>query len=463
MKRSFGQNWFRVFCLLLFVALRGASLRAQGGSGSPNASTAKPVNINEIDVTSPLNGTGTVFSTGFTGPKVMLGIADGAISNAKLANSSLNIGAGIGLMGGGQVGLGGSLSLSVRPSGITNEMLAGGIQPAKIAGTAATLGENIFSGTQTVSSGNLALPATTDASNGVLTMGGDAFAHAFGGGGNFFVGPLAGNFTMSGGQNTGVGTRSLILNTTGWENTATGLQTLSVNTSGVRNTANGAYALLSNTTGSYNTAVGAQALANDMTGTANIAIGALAGYFLYNGSGNIYIGNGGVNLDSNTIRIGFGHTKTFIAGINGVTTGGIAVPVVIDENGQLGTAGSSSRRVKFDIKTMDDASNKLLQLRPVTFRYKQAQNDGSHPLQYGLIAEEVAEVYPELVRNSPEGEANTVLYHVLPAMLLNELQKQHRHIEAQDDLIKSLQRQVADVIARAGRLQAELNAATSPR
>jgi hypothetical protein len=106
------------------------------------------------------------------------------------------------------------------------------------------------------------------------------------------------------------------------------------------------------------------------------------------------------------------------------------------KNGQLGTI-SSSRRFKDEINDMGDASSDLMKLRPVTFRYKQAQEDGSHPLQYGLVAEEVAEVNPGLVQFDKDGQPQTVLYHILPAMLLNELQKEHQKIEDQEKQLKA--------------------------
>lgn len=152
---------------------------------------------------------------------------------------------------------------------------------------------------------------------------------------------------------------------------------------------------------------------------------------------NILIGNVGVMGDADTIRIGDHQASTFIAGIAGaVVLNG--VPVLVNNSGKLGTI-TSSRRFKYDIKDMGGASSDLLKLRPVTFRHKQGQDTGSQPLQYGLIAEEVAHVYPELVVPDKSGEPQTVLYHVLPAMLLNEVQKQHREIEAMKKLIQSRQ------------------------
>jgi Chaperone of endosialidase len=273
--------------------------------------------------------------------------------------------------------------------------------------------------------------------------------------------------------NTAAGAGALLLNTEGYYNTAAGVFALENNTTGTTNTAVGTFALQNNVDSSGNTAVGYGALMNNLTGdntgiganalgsttyglantamgigalernttgSGNIAIGYLAGSNLTTGSGNINIGNDGVTGEADTIRIGDSdQTRTFIAAISGVTTGGRAVGVVVDSNGQLGTI-SSSRRFKDEILDMGEASRGLSRLRPVTFRYKQALTDGSRPLHYGLIAEEVAEIYPELVVYDPKtGEPQTVLYHELPAMLLNELQKQAAELTELRARLASLQ------------------------
>src|SRR4029434_1451882 len=134
--------------------------------------------------------------------------------------------------------------------------------------------------------------------------------------------------------------------------------------------------------------------------------------------------------------------KTIIAGIRGVTTvNADAIPVVIDSAGQLGTV-SSSRRFKEDIRDMGDASERLFQLRPVTFRYSRAYGDGSKPIQYGLVAEEVAQVFPELAVNNAAGEVETVHYETLNVLLLNEVQRQERTIRDQEQRIEVLEREV---------------------
>jgi hypothetical protein len=266
----------------------------------------------------------------------------------------------------------------------------------------------------------------------------------------------------TGRQNTASGANALQSNTTGAYNTASGNDALGNNTTGNNNTANGTAALQSNTTGAYNTAngqaalqsntTGADNMANGMgalfsntTGSNNTAIGNSAGANLTTGSGNIDIGFGasGNAGETATIRIGGPsyQTRAFIVGIRGITTGNNnAIPVVIDSNGQLGTV-SSSRRFKEDIHDMDTASDGLLRLRPVTFRYQKPFADGSKPIQYGLIAEEVSEVYPDLVARSADGQIETVKYQVLDSMLLNELQKEHLQVQEQEqaEMIRLLQ------------------------
>jgi hypothetical protein len=149
------------------------------------------------------------------------------------------------------------------------------------------------------------------------------------------------------------------------------------------------------------------------------------------------------------IRIGSAgtHSRFFAAGVVGVTTGEAAIPVLIDGNGQLGTT-SSSRRFKENIEDMGEASSALLQLRPVTFRYRQAQNDGSKPPEYGLIAEEVAEVFPDLVVRDAGGRVETIQYQKLTPLLLNEVLKQNRHILRQDEAIRVLQAELEALKAR---------------
>jgi hypothetical protein len=155
--------------------------------------------------------------------------------------------------------------------------------------------------------------------------------------------------------------------------------------------------------------------------------------------------NKGFAEETHTIRIGLIQTRAFIAGIRGTTTGiADGISVVIDSNGQLGTV-SSSRRYKEDIDDMGLASERLLQLRPVTFRYKEPYENNEKRLQYGLIAEEVAEVLPELVVYDEDNQPETVKYRLLSTLLLNELQNQDQTLKDQGRQLESLKTQVEEL------------------
>ena len=233
----------------------------------------------------------------------------------------------------------------------------------------------------------------------------------------------------TGSQNTATGIFALFLNTTGYDNTATGFSALANNTSGTFNTANGEIALYNNLTGSSNTAIGAGALSNNVYGSNNIAVGFEAGLRCGTGNNNIYIGNRGSTAtisESRTIRIGEQQGRTFVAGISGVTVAG-GVGVIVDTNGQLGTV-VSSKRFKDGIKAMDRASEAILALKPVTFRYKHELDPAGIP-QFGLVAEDVEKVNPDLVARDDQGKPFTVRYEAVNAMLLNEFLKEHRKVE----------------------------------
>lgn len=206
------------------------------------------------------------------------------------------------------------------------------------------------------------------------------------------------------------------------------------------------------------------------TGDNNIAIGNQAGYNITT-SNNIQIGNQGIPTDNAIIRIGcmnsgncppggLPQSSAFIAGIYGSAISLQGVQVLVDSNGNLGTV-QSSRRYKEEIHDMADASDSLMSLRPVTFRYKKAYDDGSKPIQYGLIAEEVAEVYPDLVTHSADGQVESVRYQVLDPMLLNELQKQHATIAAQKEQIRSQEEHIQSLEERLARVEAILTAGAS--
>ena len=241
----------------------------------------------------------------------------------------------------------------------------------------------------------------------------------------------------TGNANTATGFETLVSNTIGSQNTATGWKALFSNTDGSGNTAAGLQALLSNTSGDDNTAIGLEALSSNTIGSNNIALGTSAGSNLTAGDNNIDIGNSGVAGDGNTIRIGIAGTQsaTYIAGISGATASGGAA-VFVNSDGQLGTA-TSSRRFKQEIKPMDKASEAILALRPVTFRYKQEIDPKGIP-QFGLVAEEVEQVNPDLVVRDAEGKVYTVRYEAVNAMLLNEFLKEHRKVEEQQATIAQL-------------------------
>jgi hypothetical protein len=246
------------------------------------------------------------------------------------------------------------------------------------------------------------------------------------GSGNTATGASALLNNTTGLNNTAIGGSALNNNTTGIFNTANGVGALFFNTTGSFNTGNGANALLSNRTGNNNTASGDSALLNNTTGNNNIALGAFAGTNLTAGSNNIYIDSRGRSTESGTIRIGTQQGRTFVAGISGVTVAG-GVGVIVDTNGQLGTV-VSSERFKDRIKPMDKVSEAILALKPVTFRYKHELDPKGIP-QFGLVAEDVEKVNPELVARDEQGKPYTVRYEAVNAMLLNEFLKEHRKVE----------------------------------
>jgi hypothetical protein len=235
-------------------------------------------------------------------------------------------------------------------------------------------------------------------------------------------------YSNNGGSfNTANGLSALLKNTTGHNNTASGFAALYNNLTGFYNTANGVGALTSNTTGAQNTAEGFEALLNS-TGSNNIALGFLAGNNLTTGSNNIDIGAFGAGGESNTIRIGKSglQTKAFMQGISGVTVAS-GVGVIVNSSGQLGTVVSAAR-FKDEIKPMDKASEAILALKPVTFRYKPELDPDGIP-QFGLVAEQVEKVNPDLVARDDQGKVYTVRYEAVNAMLLNEFLKAHRIVE----------------------------------
>lgn len=359
--------------------------------------------------------------------------------------------------------------------------------------------------------GNLAFPATAGPDTGVITLGGVPALHMYGSQ-NCFVGE-SGNFSMTGTYNTGNGRHALSANAEGSQNTATGYYALGYNTGGNYNTAYGSVALGSNTTGLFNTAQGAEALRDNTTGgwntanggmallynltgnhntaagfeallsnrtgsynvalgrdagywlingSGNLFVGSMAGYTLTNGSNNILIGNPGVPAEFGTIRIGNEgtHTATFIAGIIGATVSA-GTPVLVATNGQLGTR-TSSARFKQNIRDMGAASDVVMALRPVTFEYR-ADLDPAGLAQYGLVAEEVQKVAPVLVLRDACGAPYTVRYDAVNAMLLNEVQKQHRELKEQERTLAELKSANALLETRLATLELRLKTMGEPQ
>jgi hypothetical protein len=292
---------------------------------------------------------------------------------------------------------------------------------------------------------------------------------------NTAIGADALRENTTGDYNTAIGAGALNINTTGSFNTATGISALAFNTTGDANTADGDSALLLNTTGEFNTAFGEQALYSNRTGndntaigssamlvtsgSNNIALGSLAGANLTSGDNNIDIGNQGAGPESNTIRIGDSavQNRTFIAGISGVLVTGTTV--VVNGSGQLGVA-PSSQRFKDEIKPMDEASEAILALKPVTFHYKKEVDPQGIP-QFGLVAEEVEKVNPDLVIRDKEGRPYSVRYDQVNAMLLNEFLKEHRKVEEQNSKIQQQEATISELRSTVTRQQKGLQAVTA--
>jgi len=315
---------------------------------------------------------------------------------------------------------------------------------------------------------NILMHNTVSPLIGNILKDGNRFIHNAGTD-NTFVGINAGNFATTGAENVGVGRNALFSNTTGFENNAIGGFSLVTNTIGENNNAMGAFSLVNNTTGNENTALGGFTLTTNTSGSGNVAVGFQSGFSLATGNNNVFVGtnsalftttgftnviigfnsglslitgdnniyiaNPGVVSESGIIRIGTTatHTATFIQGIFGSVVGGTGLPVFVDAAGQLGTV-VSSRRFKHDIADMDcDISKNIYNLHPVTFIYNA---DDSNTQQYGLIAEEVDQIFPALVIHDEDGEPYTVRYHLLPILLLNEVQKLNNIVQNLNNIVQ---------------------------
>jgi hypothetical protein len=241
-------------------------------------------------------------------------------------------------------------------------------------------------------------------------------------------------FASTGDQNTATGAGALLGNTTGNENTANGVFALASNITGSFNTADGGSALARNTTGSSNTAIGEATLYNNTTGISNIALGVGAGSGVTTASAVIAIGANGADV-SGSCYIGHIYGQPVDPAAYGT--------LVIDTSGKLGTM-LSSRRFKKDIKPLDSASDAILSLKPVTFHYT---SDVKNTPCFGLIAEEVAQVNPDLVVRDEDGRPLSVRYDAVNAMLLNEFLKEHKKVEEQGGTINQLKKDFRATVA----------------
>jgi uncharacterized coiled-coil protein SlyX len=312
--------------------------------------------------------------------------------------------------------------------------------------------DSLTTGTFNSAFGAFALEDTTSGSHNTA-LGAQALRNNTLGSFNTAVGENALVFNIDGNQNMALGQGALANNVTGDNNTAMGFQALNVTTASnnvavgtqagkngtgasfIFNTAVGYQALLSMTGGNANVAIGDLALVNKTSGQFNTAIGAATGFFNQTGNNNIYIGQGAFGVANESFH-------TYIQNIYS-TPVGAARPVRVLSNNLLGTFEASSRRFKDDIKPMDEASKALFALKPVTYHYKKELDATGGTLQYGLVAEEVAEVMPGLVYRDERGEVDGVMYESINVMLLNEFLKEHKKVEEQQASIAELKSTVA--------------------
>ena len=285
--------------------------------------------------------------------------------------------------------------------------------------------------------------------------------------------------TGEGVDNTAIGAGALLSNTMGSENTATGFQALASNTTGTPNTANGAFALFSNTEGNFNTANGVQALFGNINGGFNTATGDSALFSNTSGEDNTAIGHGalfnnftgsdnvalgrfsGINVETANNVICIGHVgenvsnTCYIDNIWGVTSPG-GLGVFVNSDGKLGTA-TSSARFKEEIKPMEQASEALFSLQPVSFRYKK-EIDSTRAPQFGLVAEDVEKVNPDLVAHDKEGKPYSVRYEQVNALLLNEFLKEHKKVEKLEATLEAVNARLQEQGAQIQKVTAQVDA-----
>jgi len=304
-----------------------------------------------------------------------------------------------------------------------------------------------YAGTGNTGSGYGALGGNEGSYN--TATGASALASS---GGSYNTATGAGALTSNGvgNYNTANGYDAMFLNAAGYNNTAIGYNALYTNSSGYGNSAQGAFALTNNSFGNRNAAFGNQALLNSKSGSYNIGLGFFAGSNITTGSNNIDIGTpGGSASESNTIRIGMtaadstqaAHAATYIAGIFGTSLLASSLPVYVNSYGQL-SVQTSSERFKTAITPLSTNAEKLQQLRPVSFHLK---NDPQGAVQYGLIAEEVDKIYPELVIHDGTGQIQGIRYDELAPMLLNELQQQLTDVATLKQKVQQQEQKLSDI------------------
>lgn len=438
----------------------------------PKGATAGFVSVDITAAAVAALGSGSNLSiaieTTTPGVTTMVGSKDGpAIGYAAL----LDIEAGLG-SGAGPPGPADNLTVGTVTTGTAPEVTLTGVSPDQVINFVVPNG--VLPG-QDTAIGYQALLSNTSGIEDVA-LGFQSLEENTGGSGNTATGVATLNRNTQGNNNTAGGYEALYSNTVGGNNTAYGYQALFSGTSGSSDTAVGASALGFNNTGSDNTAVGYYALFFNGIGKNNTAIGANAFQLIFSGTNDIaiganagsrtagqnndiFIGDNGDDLvsDANTIRIGEvnGPTQntTYIAGIENATVTG--AEVYVTTGGQLGVK-SSSERFKQDITSMGDASDVLLSLRPVTFQYKPEIDPKGIP-QYGLVAEEVEKVCPDLVIHDKDGKVYTVRYDAVNAMLLNEFLKEHRQVEVQGETIAEEQKEIRALNASLAKLTQEID------
>jgi len=345
----------------------------------------------------------------------------------------------------------GALALLDNTGGVFNSALGASALAANTTGQNNTavgfraLASNT-TGNYNTAAGVISLLSNTTGGGNTAT-GDEALASNTSASNNTATGFQALRSNTTGDSNTAIGPQSLYSNTEGYYNTAIGPLGLASNTTGNENTTVG-YAALLNTTGSSNTAIGIYAL-NNSTGNSNTALGQRAGLGVTTADNVICIGAPGVNVSN----------SCYIGGIAGQTVGLGGTTCYVDSDGKLGVV-LSARRFKTDIADMGDASETVLLLRPVSFRYKPELNPAGTP-QFGLVAEEVEAVNPDLVVRDKEGKVSTVRYEAVNAMLLNEFLKEHKTVQGQAASIAELKKEIEALTAGLQRVSAQIEASKS--